>query len=210
MAALGAFFVGSSVISRLAPDPARARFDSKGSQRDAVQVLANGGAAAMGALLLPSDPALWLVTAALAAAAADTWATSVGAWSRSAPRFILSGAPVSPGTSGGVTLVGTAGGVVGGLTVAVSAGLIAGDWSLVASCTTLGVLGMLLDSLLGAALQARFHCPVCDQPTERSRHRCGNPARLMGGVAWLNNDAVNAVATSAAALLGWAVWRLLG
>jgi uncharacterized protein (TIGR00297 family) len=209
LAALGAFFVGASLISRLAPDPARRHFDAKGQQRDAAQVLANGGAAALGTLLVPVDAALWVVTASLAAAAADTWATSTGGWSRSEPRFVLTGARVAAGTSGGMTLAGNAGSVVGGLTVAVSAGLIAGDWKLMASCSTIGVLGMILDSLLGATVQARFHCPGCDQPTERSPHRCGEAARLTGGVGWLTNDGVNAVATTASALLGWLSWLLL-
>lgn len=209
LAALGVFFVGASIISRLAPDHSRSRFDSKGNTRDAAQVLANGGAAALAALLLPLEPALWMVTAALATAAADTWATSVGGWSRSDPRFILSGKPVPAGTSGAVSFLGTAGGLLGGLTVAVSAGLIARHPPLIASCSVIGGLGMMLDSLLGATAQARFHCPACHQPTERARHRCGTNARLMGGVSWLNNDAVNAIATSGGALLGWLAWRLV-
>jgi uncharacterized protein (TIGR00297 family) len=209
LAALGAFFAGSSLVSRLSPDRAQQRFDAKGNQRDVAQVLANGGAAAVGALLLPAEPALWLVSASLAAAAADTWATSFGGWSRTDPSFILSGRRVPAGTSGGVTLMGSAGGLAGSLTVAVSAALIAGGWLLLASCTIIGFAGMILDSLLGATLQARFYCPGCDQPTERSRHRCGASARLTGGVSWVSNDVVNGGATLAAALLGLLAWHWL-
>ncbi len=83
LAALGAFFVGSSLISRLAPDPGGPLLDAKGATRDPWQVLANGGAAALAALLAGSNQAaLWSVTGSLAAAAADTWATSAGGWSR--------------------------------------------------------------------------------------------------------------------------------
>lgn len=204
LAALGAFFVGASLISRLAPDHAQRTLDAKGNTRDPAQVLANGGAAAVGALLFPAA-SLWIVTAALAAAAADTWATSTGAWSRAQPRHILSGARVAPGTSGGITLLGTLGGVVGSLTVAVSAGLIAGTPALIASCSVIGVVGMLADSLLGATVQARFHCPTCGAPTERARHRCGTVTERKGGVAWISNDVVNAIATTLAAVLGWAM-----
>jgi uncharacterized protein (TIGR00297 family) len=208
-AALGAFFAGSSLISRLAPDHSVARFDAKGHQRDAAQVLANGGAAAVGAILLDPPAALWVVAASLAAAAADTWATAAGGWSRIDPRFILTGAPVPPGTSGGITPFGTLGAVGGAAVVAVSAGLIAGDGRLVALCTVIGCSGMLLDSVLGALVQARFHCPACAQPAERPRHRCGAATELTGGVAWINNDVVNGLATTAAALLGMAAWRLV-
>jgi uncharacterized protein (TIGR00297 family) len=210
LAALGTFFAGASLISRLAPDHAQRDFDGKGHQRDLAQVLANGGAAAIGAILLPGDSALWVVTASLAVAAADTWATAVGGWSGRSPRFILTGLVVPPGTNGGITALGTLGGVVGGLTVAVSAGLIADTPALVSFCGGIGALGMLLDSLLGAAGQARFHCPTCDEPTERPRHRCGTATRWTGGVRWISNDVVNAVATSAGALLGWVAARLAG
>ena len=76
---LAAFFVSSSLISRSAPRPTGV--DPKGERRDAAQVVANGGVAALAALAGRGDPALglWLVTSALAAAAADTWATSFGA-----------------------------------------------------------------------------------------------------------------------------------
>jgi uncharacterized protein (TIGR00297 family) len=205
LAALGAFFAGSSIISRLAPDHAQQRFDAKGNQRDVAQVLANGGAAALGALLLPLPAALWVVTAALAAAAADTWATSVGGWSRSEPRFILTGGRVPAGTSGAISLAGTLGAVGGASLVAVSAGLIAHDGRVVALCTLIGCTGMLLDSLLGALVQARFHCTACDAATERPRHRCGNVTQQTGGVAWVSNDVVNAMATLLAAVLGWLV-----
>lgn len=208
-AALGAFFVGSSVVSRLAPDHAVRRFDAKGNQRDAAQVLANGGAAAMGALLLAPHSAVWVVTASLAAAAADTWATSIGGWSRSEPRFILTGRRVPAGTSGGITPLGSLGAVGGAAMVAVSAGLIARDGRLVALCTVIGCAGMLLDSLLGALVQARFHCPACGEPTERARHRCGAATQLAGGMRWINNDVVNALATALAGLIGLAAWGLV-
>lgn len=207
MAALGAFFVGASWVSHRAPDRTAA-LGAKGSTRDAWQVLANGGAAALGALV--PGAGLWIVTASLAAAAADTWATATGGWSRRAPRHILTLAPVPAGTSGGVTPLGTAGAVAGALLVAAAAAVVAGAPRLLASALVIGPLGMLLDSLLGATLQGRFHCAACDAPTETARHRCGAAARHAGGLAWLGNDGVNAAATGAAALAGWLAWRLLG
>jgi uncharacterized protein (TIGR00297 family) len=204
MAALGAFFLGSSLISRIAPDRSVSRFDAKGSTRDSWQVLANGGAAALACIIpLPPNIPLWIVTASLAAAAADTWATSTGGWSRTDPRHILTHVPVPAGTSGGVTLTGTAGALAGAATVGLGAGWAAGSLVLLPLAIGIGTMGMLLDSVIGSVWQGRFHCPQCDQPTERAHHRCGESTRLIGGIHWLTNDGVNAIATLFAALLGY-------
>jgi uncharacterized protein (TIGR00297 family) len=200
---LGAFFVGASLISRLAPDRTSA-LDGKGNRRDAAQVLANGGAAALGALL--PEAGLWIVTASLATAAADTWATSVGAWSRTAPRDAVRWHPVLPGTSGGVTVLGSIGALVGAASVGAPAAVAATVPALFPLALVVGMLGMLADSVLGAALQGRFQCDTCDLPTERAVHRCGRRTRLTGGQRWLSNDVVNALTTTASALAGLLAW----
>ena len=214
-AALVAFFVSSSAVSRLTERRQPAWVDAKGNRRDHWQVLANGGVAAIGGLSGLVDPALglWIVASSLAAAAADTWATSLGVLSRGDPRHVLRWTPVPKGTSGGVSLAGTLGGIAGASAVAVapmlacspfpdSCSLFTLHWSLV---TAVGVLGMLADSVLGATLQARFRCPACEAASERTLHRCGTPTVLTGGIRWLGNDAVNALATAAAGAAG-AIW----
>ncbi len=71
--------------------------------------MANGGVAALAALA-----GSWAAFAgALAAATADTWATEIGRYSRKPPRLITTGKPVAAGTDGGMTLVGTVGGIAG-------------------------------------------------------------------------------------------------
>lgn len=171
-----AFLVSGSLLTTAA--------EGGGGRRTARQVLANGGVAALAALL-GSWPA---VAGAVAAATADTWATEIGAHSRTPPRLITTGAPVAPGANGGVTLLGTAGGALGALVIA---GLVwvlepraggpgsAHPGGLVAAVAVAGVLGMLIDSLLGATLQG---------PDDR----------------WLDNNAVNLAMTMAGA--GIASW----
>jgi uncharacterized protein (TIGR00297 family) len=203
LAMLGTFFVGSTAISRLAPEVG-AGLDAKGSRRDWAQVIANGGAAALGAW--HPEAGLWIIATALGAAAADTWATSSGGWSREWPRQILTLARVPPGTSGGITWLGSLGALAGAASVG-AAGLIVGqDRLLFPLAVGVGMLGMLLDSLLGAGVQGRYHCDECDKDTERHRHRCGRIARPAGGIPWITNDVVNGLATGAAALLGWSAW----
>jgi uncharacterized protein (TIGR00297 family) len=205
LAALFTFFIGSTAVSHFCPDPAADRGEAKGGRRDAGQVVANGGAPALGALLGLSDhrTGLWVVAIGLAAAAADTWATAIGATRHASPRHLLTGRPVPPGTSGGVTWRGSAGGAAGAMSVGAVAWLGSGELRLFAACLGVGTLGMLVDSLLGATLQGRFHCPACDTATERPRHRCGTIARPVGGIRWLTNDGVNGLSTLLATGIGW-------
>lgn len=184
--------------------------DPKGERRDHWQVYANGGIAALGALagFARSSPGLglWLVTTALAAAAADTWATSTGRFSPTPPRLLGLGQIVPPGTNGGMTATGSAGALAGALLVAATGAFAAEAPLLLPAATLIGFLGMVADSALGARLQGRFTCPACRQPSEWRTHRCGAPTVHQGGVRWLTNDGVNFLATALAGALGLAAW----
>jgi uncharacterized protein (TIGR00297 family) len=205
---LGVFFISSSIVSEMTSS-ASFPSDPKGNQRDPWQVVANGGPAAVAALLGFDHPslALWTLTASLAAGGADTWATALGALSRTPPRLLVGWQPVPAGTSGGVTLVGSSGGLAGAAVVAGTGALAGGGAHLLAAGTLIGFAGMLVDSALGGTLQGRFFCPRCETASEWRVHRCGEATVGTGGIAWLNNDAVNLVATSLAAVAGAAAWR---
>lgn len=209
-AVLAAFFVSSNLLSRLLPPTRISELDAKSDRRDAWQVLANGGPAAL-AVLLSDDIGLklWLVTASLAAAAADTWATAVGGHSRGPTRLLSSGVVVPPGTSGGVTPAGAIGAALGAMLVAGVGALALGRSSLLAAGTLIGFLGMVLDSYAGSRVQGRFHCLHCNQPSEQRVHRCGHRTERRAGVSWLSNDGVNLLATTVAVAAGWASWAWL-
>jgi uncharacterized protein (TIGR00297 family) len=210
-AVLLAFFISSSAVSRAAR--ADRLLDAKGDRRDAWQVLANGGPAAIGGAIaratLGPGAALWVVTGALAAAAADTWASSLGSRSAGAPRHVLTGLAVAPGTSGGISLLGTAGAAVGAALTAVTGAVAGGGTALGVAGSIIGVFGMLADSVLGAAVQGRFQCLACGVASEWPVHHCGATTAVQGGWTWLTNDGVNAIATALGAMAGlaaWAVW----
>lgn len=210
-AALVAFFASGSVLSRMAGRlrPGAAERAAKGARRDARQVLANGGVAALAALLPGSREAM---LGALAAAAADTWATEVGLLLGREPRLLLVGPAVEAGTSGGMTVVGLIGGVGGELLVALAHLALKGRLRDPAVACALpavlpaGLAGSLADSLLGATLQAKYRCPRCGLLTERRVH-CGGPTARLGGLAWLDNDGVNLLATVVGAAVALALRR---
>jgi uncharacterized protein (TIGR00297 family) len=211
-AVLLAFFVPSSLVSRWCADPAAVSLGEKGSCRDAWQVVANGGVAAIGALAGLANPGLglWLLTGVFAAASADTWATAWGSGSAAAPRMIVTGEVVPPGTSGGITVRGTLGGLGGAALVAATGALVGAGTSLFAAALLIGFLGMLADSVLGARWQGKWHCPRCDAPTERAVHRCGALAEHRRGWARLSNDGVNLATCALAGAASWITWTWIG
>jgi uncharacterized protein (TIGR00297 family) len=205
------YFVLSSALSHAGGAEKQRRTGgvvAKGGARDAVQVLANGGVFALCALGMPltGDRAALLAAAAagaLAAAAADTWATEIGVLFGGTPRALPAWRAVPPGTSGAVSAAGTGAMVAGALCVALAARAL-GLTGAVGVVTVAGCTGALADTLIGGTLQERRWCDACELATEREVHDCGSPTRHVGGLAVLDNDAVNLLATAvgaAAALL---------
>jgi uncharacterized protein (TIGR00297 family) len=208
-AVLAAFFVSSNLVSRVGPQRPLVQADPKSDRRDLWQVYANGATAAAGALVAHGELGIWLVTATLASAAADTWATSLGIRSVMAPRLLGFGKAVPPGTSGGMTLIGSAGGAMGAVIVSATGALVTGSVAMIPAGTLIGFSGMVVDSMLGAVLQGRFYCQTCDEASEWRVHRCGRPTMLRGGHPWLDNDMVNFLATAFAAGAALLAWRWL-
>ncbi|MCI0520349.1 MAG: DUF92 domain-containing protein [Chloroflexi bacterium] len=214
-ALLLAFFLSSSLLSRLfrRRKAALEANYAKGSRRDAGQVLANGG---LGALLAVAH-ALWPEAAwpwaafagAMAAVNADTWATELGVLNPAPPRLITTGRAVERGTSGGVSLAGYAAALGGATLIALCAAAFdpsPGALRLGLAVVLAGLLGSTFDSLLGATLQAIYTCPRCEKETERHPlHSCGAPTTLCRGWRWLDNDAVNFLASLAGAVGSGAV-----
>ena len=209
------FFLSSSALSRVggARKLRVATAFAKGGRRDHGQVLANGGLAALLSVGygLTGD-SLWLagLGGALAAVNADTWATELGVLARQAPRLITSGTSVEPGTSGAISGPGTLAALGGALLIGIPLA-IAGMPKLTLAAAIGGMAGSLLDSLLGATVQAIYTCPACAKETERHpQHSCGTPTHWLRGWRWLDNDGVNFSASLAGALVTAGVWSAIG
>jgi len=221
------FFVSSSLLSVIKEDrksEAETAYEKSGT-RDAGQVLANGGLAALlclGNAFWP-HPLWWAAfVGVMAAVTADTWATEIGGLSRKNPRTILGGEEVTPGTSGGVTLLGFLASMLGGLFIGMTAWVLtgwgkepftvpqtAGEFTFAAGFhskqiyTLLliglwgGLMGSVVDSVIGAKWQMMYKCQVCLRLVERREH-CNLPTKPVRKWVWLNNDAVNIISSVAA------------
>ncbi len=184
---------------------------AKGGQRDAMQVLANGGVATLCVLAHAAFPQAswpWIAFAAsLAAVNADTWATELGVLSRQPPRRLTTWQIVEKGTSGGVTIFGTLAALGGAVVIAFPAAFfsplpLAKPFRVFLLVALAGLAGSLFDSLLGDTLQAIYFCPNCRKETEQHpKHRCGTPTVHLRGLTWLDNDWVNIACGLSAALL---------
>jgi uncharacterized protein (TIGR00297 family) len=151
--------------------------EARGGRRGAANAFANtgiaAGAAGLSALTYAHDAALIAFAAALTAGASDTVASEIGkAWGRRT-WLIAPLRQVRPGTSGALSLEGTAAGVAGAIVlaaVAVALGIIPGAALLPVAGGA--IVGSFIESGLGAKLESQ-------------------------GV--LNNDVLNFINTGAAA-----------
>jgi uncharacterized protein (TIGR00297 family) len=197
------YFVVGVAFSRVGADAKSRRTSgvlAKGGPRDATQVLANGSVFALCALLMafvaPARAPMLAAAAlgALAASCADTLATEIGTLVGGAPRSVIGWRTVPPGTSGGITVAGTLALAAGSALVAVVARIM-GLGEVIAAVALGGIAGAVADSALGALVQERRWCPACERATERAVHDCGSATTHAGGMRWLDNDAVNLLAT---------------
>jgi len=193
------FFITSSILSRSFKKRKQGLDEkySKSDQRDAGQVLGNGGLATAFVLvhaLYPESIAGWAgFAASLAAVNADTWATELGVLNPTRPRMITNlRRHVEKGTSGGISLFGTLASLLGAFAIAFPASLFTDNWSLLPSITFAGLAGSLFDSLLGGTVQAMYYCPTHDKETEKHPlHTCGTETIHIRGWKWFDNDWVN-------------------
>ncbi|MHA2345725.1 MAG: DUF92 domain-containing protein, partial [Candidatus Hodarchaeales archaeon] len=200
--ALVVFFFSSSLISKWKVDEKKEitiEF-SKGTRRDALQVLSNSIPAIFFGIIhlftnfssLTNEygdiqiflvsPWLYAAFASLATHTADTWMTEIGTTSVKQPRLITNlKKKVSKGTSGGLTIIGTLAGLFGSLAISL---IFTGALIFLSPSTFIhtlliffflmfaGFLGALLDSLEGATIQGIYFCKVCQKETEKKIHRC--------------------------------------
>jgi uncharacterized protein (TIGR00297 family) len=217
-AALIAFFATGSALSHAGGDAAA----GSGAKRDAHQVLANGGVAALCAaasaairwigLHHVADGLALAAVVSIAGVAGDTWASEIGSRAGGRPRLITTFAEVKPRTNGAVTWLGTAAAIAGGALVGLIAGFFGFGGSAAAGAAiggASGLVGSTIDSLLGASIQTIWYCRACDGPSDVASHSCGAAAVYVRGIAGVDNDAVNALTSASLAGLAAAVFFIV-
>lgn len=185
---LAAFFVlGTAVTSYKKKEKLKMRVvDVHEGKRKASQVVANAGVAAILALLnIFTEPGplvlLAMIAGSFASATSDTFSSELGNVYGRNFYNILTLAKDERGLNGVISLEGTLFGIIGAMIIALIYTLYFG-WSFIFFVIVIaGVAGNLLDSLLGALFERK---------------------------GWLNNDAVNFLNTTAAALLAFLLLKL--
>ena len=209
---IGAFFVSSSIWSKIKKKQGSSEIIEKGSRRDYIQVFANGAIPASFSLLYYMNPEEWVLIGfitAIAVANSDTWASEIGSLSKRQPVHIFSLKKVTAGTSGAISLLGTFASLTGSVFIA-TIGFLLFEISIITLwwIALFGIVGCFLDTILGATVQAQYTCKKCAKITEKNLH-CHERTTLTKGVRIMNNDMVNVMSILLAAILstfGWEMW----
>jgi uncharacterized protein (TIGR00297 family) len=221
------FLISMMLLARYRAPDKRTLSDrfTEGSVRRLTHILARLGWATALALaygrLYRNDELLVAYVGAIAAAAADGWATELGVLSPQPPRIITSGRQTTAGTAGAISVLG--------LVAALGASWLIGFVSLLAANAAAwldetelarpllwlplaallgGMASTLVDSLLGATAQAIYWCEKCEHYTEHRVCSCGGASRQVRGWSWLTNDGINLIGSiiGAAVAAGAAAW----
>jgi uncharacterized protein (TIGR00297 family) len=192
------FFISSNVLSRIKSEIklASQKLIEKAGPRDIFPVLANGNVAVCCIIIqaITGDSRwFWAYLASLGVASADTWATEIGTLLSRKPVSIINFKKVNPGESGGVSIPGTLGSLIGSFaTVFVAYPFVGNDsiFSLWLYAGLAGCAGSVIDSVSGATIQASYRCPECGTIVETKKH-CEKKTELVRGLAIINNDVVN-------------------
>ncbi len=213
------FFFSSSLLSRYKSRTKSKYKDifEKTGARDKNQVLANGvlaGALSFVYFIFLSPSIYFAYLVCLATVNADTWGTEIGILSKAQPISLRGFKKVPPGSSGGISLTGTASSFFGSFSL-VLIGFLPGISPIpfkVELFLIIGMVGFLssfIDSLLGAFLQAQYLCPICNKQTERKTH-CNFDTNRVSGIPWLNNDWVNFFSSISGIILFFLLKTFLG
>jgi len=201
------FFLSGSLLGRLNR--------KKGEQRNWKQVLCNGAIPTIAVIIIAfrhdlREEISLLFLGALATATADTWATEIGTRFGKKTYNIFTFRRIKKGLSGGVSLIGFLASIIGAFCIAAISlirfnetdalcGLVL--VKVIPVITIAGFTGALLDSIIGATIQAKYKLPDGGGRITELR---SEGAVLISGIRFIGNNATNLIATLWGGIL--AIW----
>ena len=203
LSAYGIIFVVDIVLGART-EKITGEINRKTGRRDIVQVMANALAAVIALVLgkiFNSPVGIVIYYSALTECLADSLASDVGVLSRKDPIDICRMKRIKRGLSGGVSLLGTVSALLGCVAMSLISMIFWGfDLKYFLAILAVPMIGILIDSVLGSLVQAKYQCTECGKFTEKAVH-CGKPTRHSGGLRIINNDAVNIISNFSSAAI---------
>jgi uncharacterized membrane protein len=182
----------------------------KSESRTALQVLANGGIATLFILMNDYDRihlplVVILGLASFAISICDTISSEVGIALKGESYDILKMVKVEIGRSGGISIVGTSVGVVATTIYAVCCVWIF-ELEAIEGCIIIGVgvMGMLIDSIVGSKWQALYSDKSIFIETPKDGYT------ITKGSAWMDNDMVNILSNVMAIAITLIIGMIVG
>ena len=205
---LCSFFLGAIVVDKVkkrVKKQTKVDINTDKDCRNYIQVAANGLVAFVCsvAFVVTNNPLCIIpFVASLAEAFADTVASGIGVFATTTYDPFRR-KKCEKGISGGMSLEGTLASLVAAFLISFVAYLLGPygygvkEFFIVAGCA---FFGAVLDSMLGSLLQVKYTCPTCGTLTEEKMH-CDTPTVKQSGFEAIDNDVVNMISCSSAAIL---------
>ena len=200
------FLISGSVLSRLPPGKIR---PAEEGGRTGRQVHSNGMVAGLVLLLsvwLPGYEWNTVFVSVIAAVTADTWSSEIGSRCGRFTFDIIGFKKVRSGISGGISAIGTLGGMAGS---AIISGVAIWFFEFIPfwEVFIFGIFGMLVDSVLGSSIQGKYlderSGELLDEPVVGKRQTTTH------GWQFMDNNRVNETMTWIVAISAWLLTQWL-
>lgn len=127
---------------------------------------------------------------ALSSSFADNLASTLGIYSKRKPVNIFSFKKVNAGRSGGVSILGLFVSLMGGVIVGYLYYLSQPITYYFILIAVMGLIGSLIDSILGTLFEVKYQCIVCNKETNKKIH-CNKETKVISKYSILDNNMVN-------------------